>query len=59
MINCMKDCYRFEGMRGLYKGMGFPLATVSLVNAVVFSTNEATKVYLGMTKDNSAIEGTN
>ena len=53
----MKDCYRLEGMKGLYKGMGFPLATVSVVNAVVFSTNEATRIYLGITMENSLFEG--
>jgi hypothetical protein len=57
MLNSMRNIYKYEGLTGFYKGMGFPLATVSLVNAVVFSTNETSKLLLGFRNENSLIEG--
>ncbi len=57
MANCMRNMYKYEGLTGFYKGMGFPLAAVSLVNALVFSTNEASKLILGFRDENSMIQG--
>ncbi len=57
MYKVTQDCLYKEGIRGLYKGMGFPLASVSLLNAIVFSTNEVAKLHLGFNED-SLIEGT-
>ena len=39
--------YNFYRITGFYKGMGFPLATVPLVNAIIFSTNEFGKKIFG------------
>jgi len=58
ILNIIQSCYKYEGVTGFYKGMGFPLATVSLINAVVFSTNEVTKIFFGFHKENNFIEGT-
>jgi len=46
-LNSIKDCYKNEGFTGFYKGMSFPLYSVPLVNAVVFSTHELSKRLLG------------
>jgi solute carrier family 25 carnitine/acylcarnitine transporter 20/29 len=37
--------------------MGFPLATVPVLNAIVFSVNEICKIKLGFLQDNSLFEG--
>ncbi len=58
ILKIIQSCYKYEGLTGFYKGMGFPLATVSLINAVVFSTNEVTKIIFGFKNDDSFIEGT-
>ena len=46
-LNSVKDCYKHEGYTGFYKGMSFPLYSVPLVNAVVFSIHELSKRMLG------------
>jgi solute carrier family 25 carnitine/acylcarnitine transporter 20/29 len=58
MLEVTKSCYQKEGLIGFYKGMGFPLATVSVLNAIVFSTNEICKIWLGYHNENSLLEGT-
>jgi solute carrier family 25 (mitochondrial carnitine/acylcarnitine transporter), member 20/29 len=39
----IKHCYKKEGLTGFYKGMSFPLCSVPLINAVVFSFHELAK----------------
>jgi solute carrier family 25 (mitochondrial carnitine/acylcarnitine transporter), member 20/29 len=58
MMQVMRSCFKKEGIYGFYKGMGFPLASVSLLNAIVFSTNEMSKIMLGYHNENSLFEGT-
>eukprot|EP00744_Colponema_vietnamica_P016320 GILI01022894.1.p1 GENE.GILI01022894.1~~GILI01022894.1.p1 ORF type:complete len:319 (-),score=68.34 GILI01022894.1:215-1171(-) len=36
-VDCLLQTVKKEGIRGLYKGMGSPFATVPIVNAVVFA----------------------
>ena len=58
MLSQIYQCYKYEGVVGFYKGMGFPLATVPLLNAIVFSTNELCKIYFGFHDENSLVQGT-
>lgn len=51
------ECYKYEGIYGFYKGMAFPLASVSLVNALLFSANELSKKAFGFYNEDSLIEG--
>ena len=37
---------KHEGLRGLFKGMGAPLATVALFNAVLFATRGQMEILL-------------
>lgn len=57
MWKAIKDCYRKEGIRGFYKGMGFPAASAPFIYAVVFGMNEVSKVALNYHDENSFIEG--
>lgn len=45
--DCAVRTVRNEGFRALYKGMSGPLTTVPLINALVFSSYEQGKRYLG------------
>lgn len=40
--------FKNEGARGFFKGCALPLATTPAVNAIVFSSYEISKVYLGV-----------
>ena len=51
LTNIMKETYRHEGIRGFYKGMGSPLSTVPIVNAVVFSSYELAKRAMGVVSE--------
>jgi solute carrier family 25 carnitine/acylcarnitine transporter 20/29 len=42
-LHNVKTCYKKEGITGFYKGMSFPLYSVPLINAVVFSFHELSK----------------
>lgn len=58
MMQVVHSCFKKEGIYGFYKGMGFPIASVSFLNAIVFSTNEVSKIMLGYHNENSLLEGT-
>lgn len=45
--DCARRTARREGFRALYKGMSGPMATVPLINALVFSSYEQGRRYLG------------
>jgi solute carrier family 25 (mitochondrial carnitine/acylcarnitine transporter), member 20/29 len=51
-LNSVKDCYNNEGYKGFFKGMSFPICSVPLVNAVVFSIHELSKRLLGFHQEN-------
>jgi len=36
-FDCAKKTLKYEGIRGFYKGMAFPLASMSFYNSLVFS----------------------
>lgn len=36
-IDCLKQTMRHEGVFALYKGMGGPMLTIPIVNAIVFA----------------------
>lgn len=42
ILHCARATIKSEGIRGLYKGVGSPLATVGLMNAVLFYSFELT-----------------
>jgi solute carrier family 25 carnitine/acylcarnitine transporter 20/29 len=50
-FNSVRDCYRNEGYSGFFKGMSFPMCSVPLVNAVVFSIHELSKKILGFNEE--------
>lgn len=50
-LNIVTDCYKYEGYKGFYKGMSFPICSVPLVNAVVFSIHEFSKRLLGYNQE--------
>lgn len=48
----IKNCFKFEGISGFYKGMSIPLYTISLINAISLAGNEITKKFIGKHNDN-------
>lgn len=46
-LKSVKFCYINEGVKGFYKGMGFPLCSVPLINAIVFAFHEFAKKVFG------------
>jgi len=53
LFDCIAQTIRKEGFFGLYKGMGSPLATVPVINAVVFASYGSAKRFL--TEENKEI----
>jgi solute carrier family 25 carnitine/acylcarnitine transporter 20/29 len=47
-LKIIRDCYKKEGFTGYFKGMSFPLYSVPLVNAIVFSFHELAKRLFGL-----------
>jgi len=45
-LSSLVQTLQHEGMRGLFKGMGAPLATVALFNAVLFATRGQMEILL-------------
>ena len=48
MIKIMQETVRNEGVFAFYKGVGPPLATVPLVNSIVFASYEFCKDMMGV-----------
>ena len=55
IAHCAQQTFATEGIRGLYKGVGSPLATVGLMNAILFYTNDKA-LELIATKDSASGE---
>ena len=52
-IQNVKTCFKNEGLTGFYKGLSFPFATISIVNALSLVGNEFSKSkILGISDDN-------
>ena len=45
-FDCAKKTLKYEGIRGFYKGMAFPLASMSFYNSLVFSVYQLVKLSL-------------
>lgn len=44
----IKDCFKQEGIRGFYKGMGAPMMTTPLINSIVFASYEFCNRQMGV-----------
>lgn len=42
-LNVLINTYNYEGIRGFYNGMSFPLYSIPILNGVIFLTNELAK----------------
>lgn len=51
LFGVIKNTVKQEGILGFYKGMGPPLATVPLINSIVFASYEFSKRQLGVVSD--------
>lgn len=47
ILNCLQN----EGIRGFFKGMSLPIASISVLNAFIFAGNEISKSQIGKEKD--------
>lgn len=45
-IDCVKEAVRHDGVRSLFRGIGPPLASAALINAIVFSVYGSTHQWL-------------
>lgn len=52
-LDCARQTFRKEGFCALYKGLGSPLSTVPLINAVVFASYEHGKRLVGYHPEHS------
>jgi len=44
----MTQTFKYEGVKGFYKGVGPPLVTVPLINSIVFASYEFCKRMIGV-----------
>jgi solute carrier family 25 carnitine/acylcarnitine transporter 20/29 len=51
-LKSVVECYKYEGYKGFFKGMSFPIFSVPIVNAVVFSVHDLSKRVLGFHEEN-------
>ncbi len=57
LTTLIKECIAYEGVKGFYKGMAFPIVSISFINAFVFSVNEISKIILNFNGHNPLTEG--
>ncbi|XP_028266289.1 solute carrier family 25 member 45 [Parambassis ranga] len=46
IVHCVAQTYRYEGVRGFFKGMAFPVMTTGIINSVVFGSYSNALDYL-------------
>jgi len=51
MLKCMRGMFSSEGIFSVYKGVEYPLYSVPIINAVVFSAYESAKLMMGLPRD--------
>jgi solute carrier family 25 carnitine/acylcarnitine transporter 20/29 len=51
-IKSVQECYKNEGFAGFFKGVSFPVISVPIVNAVLFSVHNLSKSLLGFNEEN-------
>lgn len=52
VLDGIKNCFKYEGVSGFFKGMSIPLYTISIINAISLAGNELTKKSIGKHNDN-------